>query len=86
VRVLSLVRESLLTIVDDYHRYKELYKPVVADSKALACSATDQEFSMVWRRRVLFVNGAIEGRYQAGPCRSAASATRHGERLYLAAP
>ena len=60
MRVLSLVRESLLTIVDDYHRYKELYKPVVADSKALACSATDQEFSMVWRRRVFFVGSSGE--------------------------
>jgi hypothetical protein len=57
--------QSLLRVVHDYDRYKEVYRPVVADSKALACTATDQEFSMTWQRRVLFVNAAMEGRYRA---------------------
>jgi len=57
--------ESVFAVVHDYDRYKEIYKPVVADSKVLACTETDQEFSMTWQRRVLFVNAAIEGQFQA---------------------
>lgn len=57
--------ESLLRVVRDYDRYKEIYKPVVADSHSLDSGATDQEFSMVWRRHVLFVNAAMHGDYTA---------------------
>jgi hypothetical protein len=57
--------EGLLAVVHDYNRYKEFYKPVVAESKGLACSETDQKFSMVWQHKILFVNAAIEGQYQA---------------------
>jgi hypothetical protein len=57
--------EKLLAVVHDYGRYKEFYKPVVADSKVLACTETDQKFSMVWQHRVLLINAAIEGQYQA---------------------
>jgi hypothetical protein len=56
---------SLLTVTHDYDRYKEIYKPVVAESQSLACSDTDQTFSMVWRRRVLFINAAMAGQYQS---------------------
>jgi hypothetical protein len=56
---------SLLVILHDYARYSEIYKPAVFESRSIACSETGQEFSMVWRRRVLFVNAAIEGRYRA---------------------
>ncbi len=56
---------SLLGVVHDYDRYKEIYKPVVAVSHSLDSGATDQEFSMVWRRHVLFVNAAMLGHYQA---------------------
>jgi hypothetical protein len=57
--------ERLLSVVRDYDRYNEIYKPVVADSRSLDSGATDQEFSMVWRRHVLFVNAAMQGRYRA---------------------
>jgi len=57
--------EGLLTVVHDYGRYKEFYRPVVADSKVLACTETDQKFSMVWQHRVLLINAAMEGQYQA---------------------
>lgn len=56
---------SLLAVVHDYDRYKEFYKPVVAESQLLACSASDRRFSMVWRRRVLMINAAMEGQYQS---------------------
>jgi hypothetical protein len=57
--------DRLLAVVHDYDRYKEFYKPAVTDSKVLACADRDQSFSMVWQSRVLFVNAAIEGQYQA---------------------
>jgi len=57
--------ERLFAVVHDYDRYKEFYKPVVADSKLLACGETDQRFSMVWQNRVLFVNAAVQGQYEA---------------------
>jgi len=57
--------EALLAVVHDYGRYKDYYKPVVADSQVLACTQADQRFSMVWQHRVLLVSAAIEGQYQA---------------------
>jgi hypothetical protein len=56
--------DKLLAIVHDYDRYKEIYRPVVTDSHSEPCAA-DREFSMTWKRHVLFVNAAIQGRYQA---------------------
>jgi hypothetical protein len=56
---------ALRAVVSDYDRYKDFYKPVVADSRALTCTDTGQRFSMIWQRRVLFVNAAIEGQYEA---------------------
>lgn len=57
--------ESLLAVVHDYDRYKEIYKPVVTDSQTLSASEAGQEFSMVWQRHVLFVNAAMRGHYHA---------------------
>lgn len=56
---------DLVSLLHDYDRYKEVYKPAVTDSKALACTLSDQEFSMTWQHQVLFVNAAVEGRYWA---------------------
>jgi len=57
--------ERFLAVAHDYDRYKDYYRPLVADSKVLACTDQDRSYSMVWQRRVLFVNAAIEGEYQA---------------------
>jgi len=56
---------SLSAVIQDYSKYKDFYGPVVADSKLLACTATDQRFSMLWQHRVLFITAAIESEYQA---------------------
>jgi hypothetical protein len=57
--------EGLLSVVHDYGRYKDIYKPVVTDSWSLDSGTAEQEFSMVWHRHVLFVNAAMRGRYRA---------------------
>jgi hypothetical protein len=56
--------ESLLRVVRDHDRYREIYKPVVVDSRSLDSAAADQQFSMVWLRHVLFVNVAMQGHYR----------------------
>ena len=57
--------EGLLSVVHDYDRYKEIFKPVVTDSRSLACDTTEHEFSMLWQRHVLVVNAAMQGHYRA---------------------
>ena len=61
----SATIESLLAVVHDYDRYKEIYKPVVTDSRLIDAGATDQEFSMIWQHHAMFVNAAVRGRYLA---------------------
>jgi hypothetical protein len=56
---------DLRTVLDDYDSYQEIYKPVVTDSRTLSSNAADQEFSMVWKRRILFVTAAMQARYRA---------------------
>lgn len=55
--------DSVLAVVHDYDRYKEFYKPVVADSRRLEASPLEQRFSMLWVRRVLFVTAALDNQY-----------------------
>lgn len=57
--------DGLLAVLHDYDRYPSFYKPVVAASRTLACTGADQRFSMIWQHRILFVNAAIEGQYEA---------------------
>lgn len=57
--------DSLLATVHDYDNYERVYRPVVSSSKTLGCTATSQEFLMVWQRRVLFISAAMQGRYRA---------------------
>jgi len=56
---------QLHAVLSDYDRYKDFYGPVVADSRLLPCADMDRRFSMTWQHRVLFINAAIEGQYQA---------------------
>jgi hypothetical protein len=56
---------SLLAVLRDYDRYKDIYTPAVTDSKCLEFNAADQDFSMTWQRHVLFVNAAMQAQYRA---------------------
>jgi hypothetical protein len=57
--------DGLLSVLPDYDRYKDFYKPLVVASHAISSSGRKQEFSMVWQKRVLFLNVAIEGQYRS---------------------
>ena len=61
----NITIESLLAVVHDYDRYKEIYKPVVTDSRLIDAGASEQEFSMIWQHHVMLVNAAMRGRYRA---------------------
>jgi hypothetical protein len=56
---------DLRTVLDDYDAYKQIYKPVVTDSRTLSSDAIGQEFSMVWKRHILFITAAMRARYRA---------------------
>ena len=56
---------SLSAVVQDYGKYKDIYKPVVVDSKVLGCTDEDQRFSMVWLHKVLFITATIQSEYVA---------------------
>ena len=57
--------DDLLSVVHDYDRYQRVYRPTVTYSKSLSCRGPNQEFQMVWERKVLFVRAAMKGRYEA---------------------
>lgn len=57
--------DILNTVLDDYDRYDDIYKPAVETSHRLACTSGEEEFTMTWFRRVLFVNAAMQGWYRA---------------------
>jgi hypothetical protein len=57
--------EDVLAVVHDYGRYKEIYQPIVVDSQVLACSPAEQQFSMLWLHKVLFVTAALRSQYES---------------------
>jgi hypothetical protein len=57
--------QRLSTVIQDYSKYKDFYRPVVIESKLLACTVMDQQFSMLLQHKVLFITAAIEGEYRA---------------------
>ena len=56
---------SVLSVVRDYNRYKDFYKPPVVDSKLLNRTSAEQRFSMVSVHKVLFVATAFDSHYEA---------------------
>jgi len=57
--------DSLSTVLQNYSAYKDVYKPVVVDSKNLGCKPAEPRFWMLWQTKILFITAAIEGQYQA---------------------
>lgn len=57
--------EDLFSILHDYDHYRDYFAPTVADSKSLSPQGAERRFSMLWRHKVLFVDAAVEGDYEA---------------------
>jgi hypothetical protein len=56
--------DSLTNVLNNFDRYKEFYRPLVVESATIACTEQEQEYSMVWRHRVLMVDAATRGHYK----------------------
>ena len=57
---------DVLQVVRDYARYKELYKPTVADSSVIATSQAKDLFSMRLLYKSVFLKTALDTDYESG--------------------
>ncbi len=57
---------DVLQVVRDYARYKELYKPTVADSSLIATSQAKDLFSMRLLYKSVFLKTALDTDYESG--------------------
>ncbi len=57
---------DVLQVVRDYAKYKELYKPTVADSKVIAAGHTKDLFSMRLLYKSVFLKAALDTDYESG--------------------
>ena len=51
--------EDLATVVNDYGRYKEIYRPSLIKAELLDSTGDEQQFSIIWVQRVLLVTAAF---------------------------
>lgn len=56
--------DDVFSVLRDYGRYKEFYRPIVVDSKPLSPTGADDRFSMIVLNRVLFARNAMDSDYQ----------------------
>jgi len=57
---------DVLQVVRDYGRYKELYKPTVADSRVIATGEASDLFSMRLLYKSVFLKTALDTDYESG--------------------
>lgn len=57
--------QQLSAVLHQYDRYKEFYKPFVADSRLCSSSSFNQEFSMIFQYHVVFGSLVVESRYSS---------------------
>ncbi|MBV8553739.1 MAG: hypothetical protein JOY54_20765 [Acidobacteriaceae bacterium] len=56
---------DVLSVVRDYDRYKQIYRPSVIDSRARERREHEDRFSMVLLNKSLFLKGALDSDYQS---------------------
>jgi len=56
---------DVLTIVRDYDRYRDIYRPEVVHSKLLASPGDDHVFDVLWLQKALFVTAALDAEYSS---------------------
>jgi hypothetical protein len=61
---------DVLSVVRDYDRYKEFYRPSVIDSRTLARSGREDLFSMVLMNKSLFLKIALDSDYHCSYVRA----------------
>lgn len=57
--------DDVLAVVHDYDRYKDFYKPTVADSKCLACAESPHVYFLRLFKKVMFVTSVTDVEYES---------------------
>lgn len=57
--------EDVISVVRNYNRYTEFYKPSVIDAKTLSQKAAEDRFSVVVVDKAMFMNRALDSDYQS---------------------
>jgi len=58
--------QDVFQVVRDYPRYKEWYRPIVVDSKAISAAETKDRFSMLLMNKSFFKKTALDTEYESG--------------------
>jgi hypothetical protein len=56
---------QVLGVTRDYSHYPQIYRPAVLEAKELSATENNDRFSMLLMQKVLFVNAAMKGEYEA---------------------
>jgi hypothetical protein len=56
---------DVLSVLDSYDKYDEIYRPAVVKAKLLQHSGSEYRFSLLLLRKVLHVTAAMEGEYES---------------------
>ena len=57
--------DDVLEVTRDYDHYKEFYRPFVIESKTVARSGSNDNFSMLLMNKAFFLKAALDADYQA---------------------
>ncbi|MCU1273504.1 MAG: hypothetical protein JWO48_935 [Bryobacterales bacterium] len=56
---------EVLSVIRDYGRYRDIYRPAVIDSRAFTSGETEDRFSVVLMNRTLFAKTALDSNYKS---------------------
>jgi hypothetical protein len=57
--------EKVFATLNDYGRYKELYRPTVVESKLISQKDTEHDFAMTWVKTVLTVTAVVDVEFKS---------------------
>jgi len=57
--------DEVFTVLHDYNRYKDFYKPTIIESRLLGQTGEDYQFSMLGMKTVLFETIVFEGQFES---------------------
>jgi len=65
VFISSARMDEVFTILHDYNRYKDFYKPTIIESRLLGRTSEEYQFSMLGLKTVLFETIVYEGQFES---------------------
>lgn len=61
----SVRMDDVFTVLHDYNRYKDFYKPTIIESRLLVRTGEDYQFSMLGLKTVFFETIVLEGQFES---------------------